>query len=170
MQVWSPRLGSSAGGGHGNPLQCSCLGSPIDRGAWQATVCGVTESDTTEWLTHTYTDTHTPPKPPLRTARADIFSVTVFLQKSSDGDQEGAVTVSSLVNKVMEWLLDDSTIRVYFLLLHLGTFWTFSLEVICFDLKCTLPLRVKTPSQKQGFGHCMFSFKTIYLSFQQVAI
>ena len=35
------------GKGNGNPLQYSCLGNPTDRGAWQATVCGVTKSDTT---------------------------------------------------------------------------------------------------------------------------
>ena len=33
-----PGLGRSPGGGHGNPLQDSCLGTPMDRGAWQATV------------------------------------------------------------------------------------------------------------------------------------
>jgi len=40
--------GRSPGGGHGNPLQYSCLDNPTDRGAWQATVHRVTESDTTE--------------------------------------------------------------------------------------------------------------------------
>ena len=39
-----PRLGRSPGGGHGNPLQYSCLGNPMDRGAWWATVHGVTKS------------------------------------------------------------------------------------------------------------------------------
>ena len=38
-----PVLGSS-GEGHGNPLQYSCLGNPTDRGAWWATVHGVTKS------------------------------------------------------------------------------------------------------------------------------
>ena len=33
-----PGLGRSPGEGNGNPLQCSCLGNPMDRGAWQATV------------------------------------------------------------------------------------------------------------------------------------
>ena len=38
-----PGVGRSPGGGHGNPLQYSCLANPIDRGAWWATVQGVTE-------------------------------------------------------------------------------------------------------------------------------
>ena len=41
-----PRSGRSPGGGHGNPLQCSCLENPMDRGAWQATVHRVTKSRT----------------------------------------------------------------------------------------------------------------------------
>ena len=36
-----PGSGTSSGGGHGNPLQYSCLGNPMDRGAWQAVVQGV---------------------------------------------------------------------------------------------------------------------------------
>ena len=39
-----PGPGRSPGGGHGNPLQYSCLENPMDRGAWRATVCGVTKS------------------------------------------------------------------------------------------------------------------------------
>ena len=35
---WMPGLGRSPGGGHGNPLQYSCLGNPMDRGVWQTTV------------------------------------------------------------------------------------------------------------------------------------
>ena len=36
-----PGSGRSPGEGNGNPLQYSCLGNPMDRGAWQATVHGV---------------------------------------------------------------------------------------------------------------------------------
>ena len=39
-----PGLGRSHGEGNGNPLQYSCLGNPMDRGAWQATVHGVTNA------------------------------------------------------------------------------------------------------------------------------
>ena len=39
-------LARSPGGGHGNPLQYSCLENSMDRGAWQATVHGVTKSQT----------------------------------------------------------------------------------------------------------------------------
>ena len=36
-----PGLGRSPGEGNGNPCQYSCLGNPMDRGAWPATVHGV---------------------------------------------------------------------------------------------------------------------------------
>ena len=39
-----PGFGRSPGRGRGNPPQYSCLENPMDRGAWQATVHGVTES------------------------------------------------------------------------------------------------------------------------------
>ena len=51
-----PGSGRSPGEGNGYPLQCSCLENPKDRGAWGATVHGVTESDT---------NTHTPGTPSL---------------------------------------------------------------------------------------------------------
>ena len=42
----NPGLGRSLEGGNGNPLQYSCLKNPMDKGAWQATAHGVTESQT----------------------------------------------------------------------------------------------------------------------------
>ena len=46
MRVRSLGQEDSLGGGHGNPLQYSCLENPMDRGAWRATVHGVTKSRT----------------------------------------------------------------------------------------------------------------------------
>ena len=43
-----PGWGRSPGEGNGNPLQNSYLENRMDRGAWRATVHGVTESDMTE--------------------------------------------------------------------------------------------------------------------------
>ena len=45
-----PGLESSPGEGNGNPLQYPCLGNPMNRGAWQATVHRVAKSDMTERL------------------------------------------------------------------------------------------------------------------------
>ena len=42
----TPGLGRSPGGGNGNPLQYSCLGNSMSRGAWQATVHGIARSRT----------------------------------------------------------------------------------------------------------------------------
>ena len=41
-----PELGRSPGGGHGNPLQYSCLENIMDRGAWWVVVHGVAKGQT----------------------------------------------------------------------------------------------------------------------------
>ena len=41
-----PGSGRSPGGGHGNPLQCSSLENPMDRGAWWVAVHRVAKSQT----------------------------------------------------------------------------------------------------------------------------
>ena len=63
-----PGSGSSLGEGNGNPLQYSYLENPMDRGAWQATVHGVTKSRTqlSNYHTHTFNSASTPARtPPL---------------------------------------------------------------------------------------------------------
>ena len=52
---WIPGSGRSPGGGHGNPLQYSCLENPLDRGAWQATVHRIAKS----WIQLKLLCTHT---------------------------------------------------------------------------------------------------------------
>ena len=55
-----PGLGRSPGGCHGNPLQCSCLENPVDRGAWRATVHRVAKSQMElSDLAHIYRSTAT---------------------------------------------------------------------------------------------------------------
>ena len=49
------RLGRPPGGGHGSPLQYSCLGNPMDRGAWWDTVHRFSKSQT-EWLSRAHTN------------------------------------------------------------------------------------------------------------------
>ena len=64
-------LGRSPGEGHGNPLQYACLENPMDRGAWQVTGHGVSESETLQGLsacTHTLTLSHTHTHTPTHTA------------------------------------------------------------------------------------------------------
>ena len=53
-----PGWGRSPGGGHGNQLQYPCLENPMDRGAWRATVHGVTKSQTRLKQRHTHSYTY----------------------------------------------------------------------------------------------------------------
>ena len=47
LRHWlNPGSGRSPARGNGNPLQYSCLGNPMDRGAWWPTVQGITKSQT----------------------------------------------------------------------------------------------------------------------------
>ena len=64
---WIPEWRRSPRGGHGDPLQYSCLENPMDRGAWQATVQRITKKQThlkracmrARAHTHTHTQTYT---------------------------------------------------------------------------------------------------------------
>ena len=72
-----PGLGRSPGVGNGNPLQSSCLGNSTDKGAWWATVHGISkESDTTE-LAHTLRVSCN-----LRVALTSIASCIFFMLRS----------------------------------------------------------------------------------------
>ena len=94
---WVQSLGQedSPGGRNSNPLQYSCLGNPMDRGAWQATVHGVAKTHT--WLSmcmHTYTHTHTHTHTQAHRKSSILYIITtdkficVYLFLSSLSSQE----------------------------------------------------------------------------------
>ena len=58
QETWVQSLSQedSPGGGHGDPLQYSCLENPMDRGSWWATVHEVRVRH--DWVTNTHTHTH----------------------------------------------------------------------------------------------------------------
>ena len=75
-----PESVRSPGAGKGYSLQYYCLENSTDRGAWQATVDGVRESDTTEWLTLKWTVTHKPKPLASETRLAPYTCCTPFIQ------------------------------------------------------------------------------------------
>ena len=77
-----PGLGRSPGGGHGNPLQYSCLENPMNRGAWWLQSMGLQMSDTTEQLRHSRVDTaaKTPAPPPWDKLRPHRVSISPSVQ------------------------------------------------------------------------------------------
>ena len=74
-----PGLGRSSGEGSGNPLQYCCLGNPMDRGPWQATVRVVKDLDMTY---------------PLNNCRMEVK----LIQKTSSGVGRGLSWLRPLHN------------------------------------------------------------------------
>ena len=75
-----PGSGRSPGGGHGNPLQYSCLENPMDRGAWRATVHRVSES----WTRVKQLSTHVH-KSPVPVQMTSPQRMTTFTLSAADG-------------------------------------------------------------------------------------
>ena len=82
-------LGRVPGVGNGNPVQYSCLKNSADRGAWQATVHGVAELETTKQLECARTHAHT------------LFNTTTIntLKVRADITDEKIVSVETLKPK-----------------------------------------------------------------------
>ena len=68
----------SPGGGHGNPLQYSCLENPMERGAWRATVHGVAESEMIERAPTMLETMLTTFRPILRDSHLRLSLLTLF--------------------------------------------------------------------------------------------
>ena len=81
-----PGLERSPGGGHGNPLQYFCLENLMDRGAWQATVHGVSR------VGHDLATQPPPPRfviaiPPRRKSFNFTAAVTVHIDFGAQGNE-----------------------------------------------------------------------------------
>ena len=84
-----PGSGRSPGGGNGNPLQYSCLENPMDRGAWWATVHGVSKSQTERACTQTQEkpskQSRSCPPPFLKYLDCSIFLIFIFIYLAAPG-------------------------------------------------------------------------------------
>ena len=76
-----PGLRRSPGGGNGNPFQYFCLENTMDRGAWQATVHGVTKSQTQLSVMSIYTHTRF-------TIKETIISFPLIVALPNDSDSK----------------------------------------------------------------------------------
>ena len=86
-----PGSGRSPGDGNGNPLQYSCLETPMDRGVWWVTVRGAEKSQT---RLNTHTDTHSHPP------HTKIFST-----------QRGPVHIWRQIGPIMKRLIHQNCSR-----------------------------------------------------------
>ena len=101
-------LGRFPGGGHGNPLQYSCLQNPMDRGAWRATVHRVTKSWT--WLKLLSTHMHVcilwgqrMYKLPAAAAAKSLQSCPTLCDPI-DGSPPGFPVPGILQARILEWV------------------------------------------------------------------
>ena len=78
-----PGLGRSPGEGNGNSLQYSCLENPMDRGAWWATVRGITKSQTRHQITLSLSSLFNPGSFYVDSRLTD-FTPLLFLSYPSD--------------------------------------------------------------------------------------
>ena len=92
-----PGSGRSPGGGHGSPLQYSCLENPLDRGAWRDKVPGVQEPTTTK-----HTGSHAPFKHPLNSR---VFTQCSLCGRDSAQKEESDPTPAhSIPGKTVTYL------------------------------------------------------------------
>ena len=93
-------LGRSPGVGNGNPIRYSCLGNPMNRGAWWATVHRVTNSQTLSNWVHRTVKT-------LRAHSPSWYTRELQRQRSLDNWHSGVMCVSTKA-----WLVPWDTFRI----------------------------------------------------------
>ena len=101
-----PGLGRSLRGEHGNPLQCSCLENPMDRGTWWATVHRVAKSQTElKWNTTSITKCYINDIYTCSFAACSFFPSIMFLDLpgSADGLAECGTWSANLGSQGICW-------------------------------------------------------------------
>ena len=96
-----PGLGRSPGERNGSTLQYSCLENPMDRGAWQATVCGISKSWT--WLRELsmHACTHIPFTRLIPLKNFGVFlTCSLILSISTFPSSLGSVYVYIIINRI----------------------------------------------------------------------
>ena len=84
--------GRSPGVGNGNPLQCSCLKNPVDRGTWQATVYDVIKRQTQlSTYARARTHTHTRPRDLWKLNRTVVWTLRFPLCREAVGILMGSL-------------------------------------------------------------------------------
>ena len=96
----NPGLGRSPGGENGNPLQCSCLENPRDKGAWWASIHGVTKSQTGLSTAHSYSCVYHPEPCLIHSSTQYMCTMLAGLQVTKQ-ETVAETTESSL--KIEDW-------------------------------------------------------------------
>ena len=101
-----PCVGKTPEGGNDHPLQYSCLGNPMDRGTWQATLHRDAESDATE---HTHTHTHTHKATKYQITQIKEFSAFLCMGKKKSRVSVGEGNGNPLQYSCLETPMDRGT-------------------------------------------------------------
>ena len=123
-----PGLGRSPGGRNGNPLQCSCLENPVDRGAWWAPVHG-SQRVGHDWATNTHTSC-------LYILEINPLSVASFaiIFSHSEGYLFILYMVSSAVQKLLSLIRPHLFIFIYF---HYSRRWIIEELGVTYVIECS---------------------------------
>ena len=108
-----PGLGRSPGGGHGNPLQYSCLENPTDRGAWWATVHCVKKSWTRRRDEYFHFSFYLSRKLNIFKCFAKSLESCPTLQDLVDCSPPGSSVCGILQERILEWVAMPSSRGIF---------------------------------------------------------